>query len=350
MLTPARTIAAALLLRAALPATPAAARIEIFLMERTHGIRPPPLPNDIRFRGTPFGHMALYIESAVPDEEQIIRQAAEGEPGGLVLTVDKDLRDAFFVAFPRDEFFLGPLDPARPPERVGRAEIAGALERFNAAFGHLYLAGPGISGFGQDYGVLFVRSVRGLVYQTTREEEARIIEHWQRRRHDDFVPMTNNCVTTIQASLRHAGLDDRSFFIRGLAPYNAWVYCVERYALAGPGEIAPNGNRLRRDGTGATFYTQIESDAMYRSGRPFNVYTLKRVERLAAMVPPAEADLPSAEPVRFGSYPAGDEEPAEGRRRGGALGRAATGALSRGKEFVRLWFQSFDGLWFLAAG
>jgi hypothetical protein len=327
----------------------APARIEIFLMGRTIGLKPPPFPGGIRFRGTPFGHMALYIESATRDDINVIRQCEEGERGGLVLTVDKQLKDAFFTAYSRDEFFYGPLDPHNIPALISRDDIADALAGFDRKYGHLYRTGPGISGLGQDYGVLYIRQVLGLVYPTTREEEAAIIEHWQRHRRDEFIPMTNNCVTTITASLTDAGLDNRRYFIRGLACYNTWLYYLRKFVLAGPDALAPNGNRLKRDGTSVTRYGQLDSDAVYRSGRPFNVYTLKNLEYLVWLSPSASYPLPSDQPISYRSYPTGKERAIDKLSRGFPE-KQLVYYLSRGWEFIRLWYQSCEGIWFLITG
>jgi len=324
-------------------------RIENFLMERTIGLKPPPFPGGIRFRGTPFGHMALYIESAGRDDEKIIRQCEEGETGGLVLTVDKQLKDRFFTVFSREEFFYGPLDPDNLPSLVTRDDIAEVLAGFNRKYGRLYNVGPGVSGLGQDYGVLYIRGVWGLVYPTTREEERKIIEHWQEHRHDEFIPMTNNCVTTITDCMRSAGLDRRRYFIRGLACYNTWLYYLRKFVLAGPDARAPNGNYLRRDGTCVTRYEQLPSEAVCRSGRPFNVYTQKNLEYFVWLSPACPPRLPSEPPVSYRAYPAGVERPSSALPRS-FLARTLAYYPSRLYEFARLWYQSFDGIWFLIAG
>jgi len=330
------------------------ARIEIYLMGQTVGLKPPPLDNGIRFRGTPFGHMALYVESAAYDDKDIIRQAGEGERAGLVLTVDRRLKDSFFTATTRDEFFYGGLDPKRLPASVSRADIAADLARFNEKYGRLYEMGPGISGLGQDYGALYIRDVWGLVYPTTREEERRIIEYWRKQRHDDFARLGNNCVTTILCSLNNAGLEDRGLFIRGLAPYNAWTYLVKKFLWAGKNALAPDGNYYLRDGGYITYYRQLPSEAVYRSGRPFNVYCLKNLAYVVWAGPRASVPLPDFSPLDYADYPQGDSK-ATGRfpyssrpRRGGEFW--FRWYVSQSEEFVRLWFQSFKGLWFLAGG
>lgn len=344
-----RCITVSVLLLAALCPRAAPARIEILLMGQTEGLRPPPFEPEIWFRGTPFGHMALYVESAARDGEKVIRQCREGERGGLVLTVDKDLKDRFFTACTREEFFYGPLDPAHLPSSLSREEIGRALGEFNARYGHLYRAGPGISGLGQNYGTLFIRSIRGFVYPTTREEEAAIIEHWGAHCRDAFVPMTNNCVTTVIGAMNRAGLERREFFIRGLSPYNAWTYFIKKLLWARPGARAPNGNYRRRDGAYLTHYPQIPSAAVHRSGRPFNVYSLQNLEYAVWAGPSGPAALPSDEPVSYRGYPSGREKSAgEGPRRD-ALSYLRW-AASQPEEFFRLWLQSFKGLWYLAAG
>jgi hypothetical protein len=345
-----RSIAALFACAAALAPAGASARIEIFLMGQTTGLKPPPFDPGIRFRGTPFGHMALYIESAARDGERGIRQCREGERGGLVLTVDKELKDRFFIANTREEFLYGPFDPARPPAALSRGEIGEALETFNAKYGHLYRRGPGVSGLGQDYGTLLIRRVRGLVYPTTREEEAAIIAFWRERYRDAFVPTRNNCVTTIIGSLNRAGLHRRSFFIRGLSPYNAWTYLVKRLLWPGPGAVAPNGNFLRRDGSCLTEYPQIPSGAVYRSGRPFNLYSLQNLEYTAWAGPAGSPPLPSDGPVSFRDYPTGRKRARGAGARGDALS-CLRWAASQPEEFVRLWIQSIRGLlWLLDRG
>jgi hypothetical protein len=346
--------AALIVLAAAMAPLVAQARIELFLMGQTAGMKPPPFDPEIWFRGTPFGHMALYVESATRDPERVIRQCREGESGGLVLTVDKELKDRFFTAFTREEFLYGPLDPGNLPASLSRAEIGEALEGFTAKYGRLYREGPGISGFGQDYGTLFVRSIRGFVYPTTREEEAKIIEFWQECRRGTFVRMTRNCVTTVIGAMNRAGLDERSFFIRGLSPYNAWTYCIRELLWAGRDAKAPNGNYLRRDGSYLTEYPQIPSDVVRRSGRPFNVYSLHNLEYTVWAGPSGSPALPSGAPISFREYPTGRER-AEGKGPGGAGARSdAVSYLrwtaSQPEEFLRLWLQSFKGIWYLVAG
>jgi hypothetical protein len=330
------------------------ARIEILLMGQTAGLKPPPFEPGIWFRGTPFGHMALYVESATRDAEKVIRQCREGERGGLVLTVDKELKDSFFTANTREEFFYGPLDPANLPASLSREEIGRALEWFNARYGRLYHEEPGISGLGQDYGTLFIRHIRGFVYPTTRGEEAKIIEYWQEHRRDAFVPMTVNCVTTIIGAMNRAGLENRSFFIRGLSPYNAWNRFIKRLLWSGRNAKAPNGNFLRRDGSYLTDYPQLPSDAVRRSGRPFNVYSLQNLEYTVWAGPLGSPPLPSDAPISFRDYPTGREQ-AAGKGPGGAGPRCDAVSYfwwtaSQPVEFFRLWFQSFKGLWYLAAG
>ncbi|MCX6356346.1 MAG: hypothetical protein NT045_00440, partial [Candidatus Aureabacteria bacterium] len=327
---------AALFLCIILHAADSPARIEIFLMGQTNGLKPPPLPGDIRFRGTPFGHMALYVESATRDPEMIIRQCREGEPGGLVLTVDRQLKDHFFATTTRREFFYGGLDPAHVPPAVTREDIQRDLGSFDAKYGHLYRAGPNTSGLGQDYGVLYIRNVWGLVYPTTRDEEARIIEHWQRHRHDRFDRMHNNCVTTILGALNNAGIEHRSFFIRGLAPYNTWGYFAKRLVFCSPGTRAHNGNYLRRDGTGVAFYPQLASPAVYRSGRPFNVYSLQNHEYIVWASPGADVRLPSNEPVSYAGYPGGKELSTEQRRHNSPESWLRW-IVAQHEEFARLW-------------
>lgn len=324
------------------------ARIELFLMGQTVGLKPPPLDGEIWFKGTPFGHMALYIESATLDDGKIIRQCGEGERGGLVLTVDRQLKDRFFVAGSRSEFFYGGLDPDNLPSRVTREEIASDLARFNQRYGRLYRAGPNASGLGQDYGVLYIRDVRGLVYPTTKEEEARIIEYWQEHRHDSFTRMSNNCVTTVIGSLKHAGLERRSFFIRGLAPYNTWTYFVKKFLWAGPESTAPNGNYFLRDGAGLTYYPQIPSEAVYPTGRPFNVYCLKNLGYVMWLGPSASPP-PSGETISYRDYPTG-REVAQGVPRRGGMEAYLWWYATQSEEFLRLWVQSFKGIWFLIAG
>lgn len=341
-----RSIAALLLCAAVFLPRGAAARIEIFLMGQTVGLKPPPFEPGIRFRGTPFGHMALYIESAARDGEKGIRQCREGERGGLVLTVDKELKDSFFTTHTREEFLYGPLDPARLPASLSREDIGRALETFNAQYGRLYRQGPGISGLGQDYGTLFIRRIRGFVYPTTREEEAAIIAFWQEHRHDAFVPTGNNCVTTIIGSMNRAGLRRRSFFIRGLSPYNAWTYLVKRLLWAKPGAKAPNGNFLRRDGAYLADYPQIPSDAVYRSGRPFNLYSLQNLEYTVWAGPSGSPPLPSDAPVSYRDYPTGRERATGKGARSDAVSYLRW-AVSQPEEFIRLWIQSFQGLLFL---
>lgn len=342
-------LAGALLLTAALCPRGAAARIEIFLMGQTEGLRPPPLPPGIWFRGTPFGHMALYVESATRDAEKVVRQCREGERGGLVLTVDKELKDRFFMVTTREEFLYGPLDAADLPASLSREEIERALDIFNGKYGHLYRVGPGISGLGQDYGALFIRHIRGFVYPTTREEEAAIIEHWREHCRDAFVPMTNNCVTTVIGAMNRAGLGRRSFYIRGLSPYNAWCYFVKRLLWAGRDAKAPNGNFIRRDGSCLTDYPQIPSDAVRRSGRPFNVYSLQNLEYTIWAGPDGSPPLPSDARVFYRGYPTGRSQ-ASGEGARGDAASYARWAVSQPKEFCRLWLQSFKGLWWLIAG
>jgi len=323
-------------------------------MGQTVGLKPPPLEGGIRFRGTPFGHMALYIESATYDGEKIIRQCREGEAGGLVLTVDRQLKNQFFIATPPVEFFYGGLDPRSLPRSVTRENIEKDLARFNLKYGHLYDTGPNVSGLGQDYGTLYIRDIWGLVYPTTKEEEAKIIEYWQQHRRDSFYRMENNCVTTIIGSLRRAGLERRSFFIRGLAPYNAWTYLVKNFLWSRARSRAPNGNCLLRDGAYLTHYDQIPSDAVYRSGRPFNVYCLKNLAYVMWAGPRASLPLPSNEPLSYAHYPTGQER-AAGRFDYDARARRGMDFwlwwyVTQSEEFARLWFQSFKGLWFLATG
>lgn len=330
------------------------ARMEVFLMGQTVGLKPPPIEGGIWFRGTPFGHMALYIESATYDDEKIIRQCREGEAGGLVLTVDRQLKNQFFIATPRREFLYGGLDPWNLPRSVTREDIERDLAGFNEKYGRLYNNGPNVSGLGQDYGALYIRDIWGLVYPATKEEEAKIIEYWQRRRRGSFHRTENNCVTTIVGSLRHAGLEGRSFFIRGLAPYNAWTYLVKDFLWSGARGLAPNGNYSLRDGAYLTYYPQLPSDAVYRSGRPFNVYCLKNLAYVAWAGPRASLPLPSHEPFSAARYPTGRER-ATGRfayesppRRG--LDFWLWWHVAQSEEFARLWFQSIKGLWYLAAG
>ena len=330
------------------------ARIEIFLMGQTVGLKPPPIEGDIWFRGTPFGHMALYIESATRDDERIIRQCREREPGGLVLTVDRQLTHQFFIATTRDEFLYGGLDPKNLPRAVGREDIERDLARFNQKYAHLYNKGLNMSGLGQDYGTLYIRNIWGMVYPTTKEEEAKIIEYWQQHRNDSFYRMEINCVTTIIGSLRHAGLERRSFFVRGLAPYNAWTYLVKNFLWSRPRSRAPNGNYFLRDGAYLTRYDQIPSDAVYESGRPFNVYCLKNLSYVLWAGPRAALPLPSDEPVSYEHYPAG-REMAAGKfvydsRAHRRVGFWFWWYVTQSEEFARLWLQSFKGLWFLAAG
>lgn len=351
----ARNLIAALFISCAFAFPCAAyARMEVFLMGQTVGLKPPPIEGGIWFRGTPFGHMALYIESATGDDEKIIRQCREGEAGGLVLTVDRQLKHQFFIATPRREFFYGGLDPENLPKSVTREDIERDLAGFNEKYGRLYNSGPNVSGVGQDYGTLYIRDIWGLVYPTTREEEAKIIEYWQQRRHDSFERMGKNCVTTILGSFRHAGLEDRHFFIRGLAPYNTWTYLVKNLLWSGPRALAPNGNYFLRDGAYLTHYPQLPSEAVYRSGRPFNVYCLKNLAYVAWAGPRASLPLPDRKPVSYAHYPTGKER-ATGRfvyespaRRGFDFWLGWY--LTQPVEFARLWFQSIKGIWFAATG
>ena len=321
------------------------ARIEIILMGQTRGLRPPPMGDENWFKGTPFGHMALYVESACRDDEEVIRQCREGERGGLVLTVDKELKDAYFIAVPRDEFFYGHLDPRRPPASVGREDIEKDLGHFNEEYGSLYNSGPGISGFGQDYGILYIRKAWGLVYPTTGEEEARIIEYWRKHVRDEFFPVANNCVSMVTGSLADAGLGFRSF-IRRRASYNAFIYAIKRLLLARPGARAPDGNYLKRDGSYLTEYGQIPSSAVIPSNRPFNVYTLRNLEYLMWLCPRGEASLPSAKPADYERYPSGKEK-SSGKPRRGFLSSRPRWLLSKPEEFIRLWIQSVKGVWYL---
>jgi hypothetical protein len=321
-------------------------------MGQTVGLKPPPLKGDLRFRGTPFGHMALYVESATYDDEKIVRQCGEGERGGLVLTVDRQLEDRFFIATPRREFLYGRLDPDNLPSPISREDIERDLAAFNEKYGSLYNNGPDTSGFGQDYGTLYIRDIWGLVYPTTRGEEAKIIEYWQQHRHDSFHRMGNNCVTTIIGSLRHAGLEGRSFFIRGLAPYNAWTYLVKNLLWCSSRALAPNGNYFLRDGAYLTYYPQLPSDAVYRSGRPFNVYCLKNLAYVIWAGPRASLPLPSNEPLSYTHYPTG-RECTTGRFAYKSPARRGVDFwfwwyVTQSEEFARLWLQSFKGLWFLA--
>jgi gamma-glutamylcyclotransferase (GGCT)/AIG2-like uncharacterized protein YtfP len=298
--------------------------------------------------------MALYIESATCDGEKIIRQCREGEAGGLVLTVDRQLKNQFFIATPPVEFLYGGLDPMNLPRSVTRENIEKELARFNIKYGHLYDTGPNVSGLGQDYGTLYIRDIWGLVYPTTKEEEAKIIEYWQQHRRDSFYRMENNCVTTIIGSLRHAGLERRSFFIRGLAPYNAWTYTVKNFLWGRARSRAPNGNYFLRDGAYLTHYDRIPSDAVYPSGRPFNVYCLKNLAYVMWAGPRASLPLPSNEPLSYARYPTGQER-AAGRFDYDARARRGMDFwlwwyVTQSEEFARLWFQSFKGLWFLATG
>lgn len=327
-----------------LPAT-SHARIEIILMGQTRGLRCEPLGNKNWFKGTPFGHMALYVESARPDPEKGVRQCREGEEGGVVLTVDKELKDSYFIAIPRDQFFYGDLNPFQPPASVSREDIEKALERFNGEYGFLYKEGPGISGFGQDYGILYIRKAWGLVYPTTREEESRIIEYWREHVHDEFYPVANNCVSMVTESLTRGGLGFHSF-LRRRASYNAFIYSIKRLLLARPGARAPDGNYLRRDGSFIARYAQIHSDAVIPSNRPFNVYTLRNLEYLEWLCPRGEGLLPSAEPVDYAGYPSG-KEMATGKPRRGFLASRPRWLLSKPEEFVRLWIQSVKGIWYL---
>ncbi len=330
------------------------ARMEVFLMGQTVGLKPPPIEGGIWFRGTPFGHMALYIESATYDGENIIRQCREGEAGGLVLTVDRQLKDQFFIATPRREFFYGGLDTGNLQRSISREDIEKDLAGFNEKYGRLYNSGPNVSGLGQDYGTLYIRDIWGLVYPTTKEEEAKIIKYWQQRRHDSFHRTENNCVTTIIGSLRHAGLEDRSFFMRGLAPYNAWTYLVKNFLWSGPRALAPDGNYFLRDGAYLTHYPQLPSEAVYRSGRPFNVYCLKNLAYVMWAGPSASLPLPDREPINYAHYPTGGER-ATGRFAYGSPARRGLDFrlwwyVTQPEEFARLWFQSLKGLWFLATG
>lgn len=332
----------------------ATARIEIFLMGQTRGLKPPPFEDEISFRGTPFGHMALYVESAARDGKKIVRQGEEGERGGLVLTVDRELKDSFFIATSREDFLYGSLDPKRLPESVTREDLASELLRFDEKYGHLYNRGPGISGLGQDYGILYIRNAWGLVYPTTRGEEAAIIEYWRQHCRDGFERLSNNCVTTILRSLRHAGLESRTFFARGLAPYNAWTYLIKKLMWAGDDAIAPDGDYLRRDCTYLTYYPQLASDAVCRSGRPFNVYSLQNLEYIIWKGPQASFPLPSNSPVSYRKYPSGRERSNDHREcrfsRRNRVASASYWIVSQPVEFCRLWLQSFKGLWYLCSG
>jgi hypothetical protein len=326
--------------------------MEVFLMGQTVGLKAPPLKGDILLRGTPFGHMALYIESATYDDEKIVRQCREGEKGGLVLTVDRQLKDRFFIATPRREFLYGGLDPRNLPRSVSREDIERDLAAFDEKYGRLYSSGPNVSGLGQDYGTLYIRDIWGLVYPTTREEEAKIVEYWQQHRHDSFHRMENNCVTTILGSLRHAGLEDRTFFIRGLAPYNTWTYLVKNFLWCSARALAPNENYFLRDGAYLTHYQQLPSEAVYRSGRPFNVYCLKNLAYVMWAGPRASLPLPSNEPLSYAHYPTG-KTPATGGFAYESPARRGVDFwlwwyVTQSEEFARLWFQSFKGLWFLA--
>lgn len=337
-------LAAAAMLAVSLPAT---ARIEIMLMGRTNGLKPPPLGDGIWFRGTPFGHMALYIESAARDDEKIVRQAEEGEPAGLVLTVDKELKGSFFTAMPRDEFFYGGLDPGNVPESVTREQIEDALTRFDRKYGQLYNKGPGISGFGQDYGVLYVRKVWGLVYPTTRDEEAKIIEHWQEQRHDEFVATENNCVGVVNKAMFHAGLIDRQYYWRGYGCYNSWTHWMTYFTMAGMEDKTPDGTYLRRDGTCVTEYPQIRSDAVIPSGRPFNAWSLWNMEFLIWLAPPGTLPVTGMEPIDYTRYPIGDLPASEGLAHN-ALEREGKRHLSRCREFIMLWPRTIKLLWWVA--
>jgi hypothetical protein len=321
------------------------ARIEIILMGQARGLRSKPLGNENWFSGTPFGHMALYVESACPDDEKGVRQCREGERGGVVLTVDKELNDSYFIAIPRDEFFYGPLDPRRPPDSVDREDIEKALVHFNDEYGSLYNSGPGISGFGQDYGILYIRKAWGLVYPATREEEARIIEYWQEHVGDEFYPFANNCVSMVTESLAGGGLGFRSF-LRRKASYNAFIYSIKKLLLARAGARAPDGNYLRRDGSYLTEYGQIPSSAVIPSNRPFNVYTLRNLEYLMWLCPHGEESLPSAKAADYERYPSGKEK-SSGKPRRGFLSSRPRWLLSKPEEFIRLWIQSVKGVWYL---
>ena len=320
------------------------ARIEIILMGQARGLRPPPLEGDIRFKGTPFGHMALYIESATRDPEAVVRQAREGESAGLVLTVDKQLASSFFTAVPRDEFFYGPLDPARLPSSVTREDIENALSAFNAAYGKLYNSGRGESGFGQDYGISFVRKAWGIVYPTTRAEEARIIDYWRRHRRATFRRATNNCVSIINRSLYFAGLTDRRRFFRAYACYNSWIYWVRHFVTAGSDERVPDGNYLRRDGTCLAIYPQLPSDAMLPSRRPFNAWSLLNMGYFVWLSPRCTPPIEGMRPVDYAAYPSAGE-PAASRLRRPLVTRQIAWYSSQIYEFLRLWPQTIGGIW-----
>jgi hypothetical protein len=339
-------IAVALLITA-LCTVSAHARIEIILMAQGRGLKPPPFERGVRLRGTPFGHMALYVESATYDDDLLIRQCREGERGGLVLTVDKQLKYRFFIAHPPHEFFYGDLKPGEEGQPQSRADIRAAFTRFEENYDHLYKREEGTSGFGQDYAILYVRRAWGLVYPTTREEERKIIEYWQEHRHDSFRRLTNNCVTTVIGSLNNAGIEHRSFFIRGLAPYNAWVYFADKFTQGNCDEKLYNGNYLRRAGTYLRCYERIPSPATLASRRPFNVYSLRNMEYLIRMSPHGNSKLPDFEPVDYRGYPAGNA-PADCVPVQGACRRVLYRTVSRSEEFARLWVQTFQGLWFLA--
>lgn len=320
-------------------------RIEIILMGQSRGLRPPPLGDENWFCGTPFGHTALYIESACPDDERVVRQCREGERGGLVLTVDKQLKDIFFTAVPRNEFFYGRLDPDALPASVSIEDIKEAFEIFNDKYGFLYRKGPGISGFGQDYGILYIRKAWGIVYPTTKEEEARIIEYWRDHVRDEFYPVANNCASTITESLNNAGLGLHTF-IRRRASYNAFIYAIKKLLLAGAGERAPDGNYLRREGAYVTEYSQLKSKAVIPSNRPFNVYTLRNLEYLVWLSPKGEPSLPSDKPINYSEYPEGNEAAFTNPARG-FLSSRPRWLLSKPDEFIRLWIQSVKGIWYL---
>ena len=327
----------------------ALARIEIILMAQAKGVRPPPFGDGLGFRGTPFGHMALYVESATCDDEKIIRQCDEGEKGGLVLTVDKQLKDTFFIANPSDEFFYGNLDPQDLPQSISRNEIGEALSKFNKKYGQLYKKAPGESGLGQDYGILFIRKAWGLVYPTTREEEKSIIEYWQEHRHDEFHKTHNNCVTMINRSLIHAGLTKRRRFLRGHGCYNAWVHWVRKLVTARAAARAPDGDFIRRDGTFVTEYAQLKSDAVISSGRPFNAWSLLNMEYLIWLSPRGILPVTGEKPVNYKRYPTGKEEATTKFRRG-FIERRFVWLLSQPYEFIRLWPQTFYGIWFAITG
>ncbi len=332
-------------------------------MGQSRGLRTLPLGDENWFRGTPFGHMALYVESACRDDDKLIRQCREGERGGVVLTVDKQLKDTFFIVVPRNEFFYGALNPGQLPPSIDRVDIQSAFHQFNAKYDSLYKKGPGISGFGQDYGILYIRKAWGIVYPTTREEEEKIIEYWQKHIHDEFYPVANNCVSTLTESLNYAGLGLNPF-IRRRASYNAYVCAIKKLLFAGARTRAPDGNYLKRDGSYVTEYEQLKSRAVIPSNRPFNVYTLRNLEYLRWLCPKAPftsevgkrgqptyemgkgRGLPSDGPISYDSYPTG-REAASVNGKVGFLGSRPRWLLSKPDEFIRLWIQSFKGIWYL---